>query len=81
MVTVNLWGSLKALAGGRDSIDVEAQTIRQMFRALGEQEPGLVPVLETGITVAIDGQIYRDDWFKEVDDDSEVYLLPRMEGG
>lgn len=81
MVKVNLWGSLKARASGRDAIDVEAQTIRQMFRALGNEEPGLVPVLESGITVAIDGQIYRDDWFKEVDDDSEVYLLPRMEGG
>lgn len=81
MVKVNLWGSLKTLASGRDTIEVEAQTIRQMFRALGEQEPGLVPVLETGITVAIDGQIYRDDWFKEINDDNEVYLLPKMEGG
>ncbi len=81
MVKVNLWGSLKSVSSGRDSIDVEAQTIRQMFRALGEQEPGLVPILETGVTVAIDGQIYRDDWFKEVDDESEVYLLPKMEGG
>ncbi len=81
MVKVNLWGSLKSVASGRGTIDVEAQTIRQMFRALGEQEPGLVPILESGITVAIDGQIYRDDWFKEVDDDSEVYLLPKMEGG
>lgn len=81
MVKVNLWGSLKTLASDRDTIEVEAQTIRQIFRALAEQEPGLIPVLETGITVAIDGQIYRDDWFKEVDDDSEVYLLPRMEGG
>ncbi|MEM7425002.1 MAG: MoaD/ThiS family protein [Pseudomonadota bacterium] len=81
MVKVNLWGSLKAAASGRGEIEVEAANIRQIFRALEAEEPGLAPVLSTGITVAIDGQIYRDDWFQEVDEDSEVYLLPRMEGG
>ena len=81
MVKVNLWGSLQTLASGRAAIDVDASNIRQIFRALEAEEPGLGPVLETGVTVAIDGQIYRDDWFQEVDAESEVYLLPRMEGG
>ena len=81
MVKVNLWGSLKAAASGREEIEVEASNVRQIFRALEAEEPGLAPVLGTGVTVAIDGQIYRDDWFQEVNEDSEVYLLPRMEGG
>lgn len=37
--------------------------------------------LEAGIAVAIDGQIYRDDWGKEIPTDAEIYLLPRIQGG
>ena len=81
MIKVHLWGSLQNAASGRAVIDVKASNIRQIFRALEAEEPGLGPVLETGITVAIDGQLYQDDWFQEVDANSEVYLLPRMEGG
>ena len=81
MTKVHLWGSLQNAASGRAVIDVEASNIRQIFRALEAEESGLGPVLETGITVAIDGQLYQDDWFQEVAQDSEVYLLPRMEGG
>ena len=56
MVKVNLWGSLQAAASGRTSIEVDATNVRQIFRALEAEEPGLAPVLETGISVAIDGQ-------------------------
>ena len=69
-----------AAASGRETIEVDAENIRQMLRALSEEEPGLANILDGGVTVAIDGQIYRDDWFQPLDSDSEVYLLPKMEG-
>ncbi len=81
MVKVNLWGSLQAAASGRSAVEVEAKNIRQILRALEAEEPGLAPFLEKGITVVIDGQIYRGNWFQGVNAQSEVYLLPRMEGG
>ena len=38
-------------------------------------------MLDRGVAVSIDGQIYRDDWFRPIPPGSEVFLLPRMAGG
>jgi molybdopterin converting factor small subunit len=81
MVRVVLWGSLKSAAGGRSEIEVTASNVRELLSRLGEMHPELEPVLEQGVSVSIDGQIYRDAWFQPVTDESEVYLLPRMAGG
>jgi hypothetical protein len=81
MVEVTLWGALGAAAGGRSKLDVEAKDIRELFRKLAEQYPSLEPHIERGIAVAIDGTIYRDTWSKELPQDSEIFLLPRLVGG
>jgi len=81
MVEVRLWGALGAAAGGTDKVDVEAKDIRELFRKLAERYPGLAPHVERGIAVAIDGEIYRDTWSKELPEDAEIFLLPRLVGG
>jgi molybdopterin converting factor small subunit len=81
MVKVRIVGSLKPYAGGTEEFDVEATNIRQLLTALGEACPKLAPVLEQGVTVAIDGEIYNNAWFQPIKPDSEVYILPRMVGG
>ena len=81
MVEVAFWGALSAAAGGRHSVDIEARDIRELFRKLAEQYPGLEPHIERGIAVSIDGVIYRDTWSKELPKDAEIYLLPRIAGG
>ena len=81
MVQVTLWGSLSAAAGGKDKLDIEAKDIRELFRKLTEQYPGLEPYVERGIAVAIDGEIYRDTWSKKLPPGSEIFLLPRLVGG
>jgi hypothetical protein len=48
---------------------------------LGETYPGLKPQLARGVSVAIDGVIFRDGWHEPLRKDSEVFLLPRMVGG
>jgi len=53
----------------------------QLLRALGEAYPELKPILDKGVAVAIDGQLYRDAQLQPVSDDSEVYLMPRVAGG
>ncbi|RWE27612.1 MoaD/ThiS family protein, partial [Mesorhizobium sp.] len=60
MVAVTLWGSLSAAAGGKDKLDIEAKDIRELFRKLSEQYPGIEPWIDRGIAVSIDGVIYRD---------------------
>jgi sulfur-carrier protein len=81
MVEVTLWGSVGAAAGSRDKIEIEAKDIRELFRKLSAEFPGLEPLIDNGIAVAIDGVIYRDTWSKELPEDAEILLLPRLAGG
>lgn len=81
MVQVTLSGSLKAAAGGRAEFEVEAGNIHQLLTRLGAEHPKLKPALDRGVAVSIDGQIYRDDWFRTIPPGSEVYIMPRMAGG
>ncbi|MBZ9943268.1 MoaD/ThiS family protein [Mesorhizobium sp. BR1-1-13] len=81
MVQVTLWGALAATAGGQSKVEVEAKDIRELFRKLAEQYPGLEPLMDRGIAVAIDGVIYRDTWGKKLPPGAEIFLLPRLAGG
>lgn len=81
MVTVTLWGSLAAAAGGKDKLDIEAKDIRELFRKLAEQYPAIEAFIDRGIAVAIDGTIYRDTWSKKLPEGAEIFLLPRLAGG
>ena len=81
MARVILWGSLKPLAGGRTEFDIEAASIRDVLVRLGEDHPGLKPRLDQGVSVSVDGVIYREAWFAPVGPDSEVHILPRLAGG
>ena len=81
MTKIVLWGALKSATGGRESVDIEARDIREMFRKLEDEFPGLKPHIERGIAVSINGTIYRDTWSQRLPSDTEVYLLPRIAGG
>ena len=81
MVAVNLWGSLAASAGGTAKLDIEAKDIRELLRKLAERYPGVEAYLAQGIAVSINGVIYRDNWSKELPQDAEIFLLPRLAGG
>lgn len=81
MVEVTLWGSLGHAAGGRSKLEIEARDIRELFRKLAEQFPGLQPWIDRGIAVSINGTIYRDTWSKALPKDAEIFLLPRLAGG
>jgi hypothetical protein len=43
--------------------------------------PNFQQLLDRGVAVSIDGQIYRDDWTQPIPADAEVFLIPRIEGG
>lgn len=81
MVEVRLWGSLGAAIGGKEKLDIEAGTIRELFAKMEEQHPALKPFIDSGIAVSIDGVIYRDTWSKELPEGAEIFLLPRLAGG
>ncbi len=81
MVKVMLWGSLAALAEGKPELEIKARNIKQLLDRLARDYPGLKPVLAKGVSVSIDGMIYNDAWFQEINDQNEVCILPRIEGG
>ncbi|MDU8912460.1 MoaD/ThiS family protein [Aestuariicoccus sp. MJ-SS9] len=81
MVEVTLWGSLAALADNQKQVEVEARTIRELFRNLGARYPGLKPMMENDVAVSVNGVIYRDQWSKELPQDAEIFLMRRLAGG
>jgi sulfur-carrier protein len=80
-LTIHLWGALRPLVGGALFIEVEAETIRELFRKLSENYPAMEPHIKRGIAVSINGQIYRDQWEKTMPQNAEIYLMPRVPGG
>ncbi len=80
-IEVHLWGALRPLAGGALSVFVEAKTIRELFRVLIKNYPGMEPHIKRGVAVSIAGQIYRDQLDTKLPPDTEIYLLPRVPGG
>jgi sulfur-carrier protein len=81
MVRVQLWGSLRPLADGQAEVEVEARTFKELLDRLGEKHPGLQPQIRRGVSVALDGVIYREAWFQPIEPGAEVVLLPYMQGG
>ena len=81
MVQVSFGGPLKGAAGAQSEFEVEAATIRELLTRLGEQHPHLKPILDRGVAVAIDGEIYRDAWFQPIPPEAEVFILPPIAGG
>jgi molybdopterin converting factor small subunit len=82
MPRVTLIGNLSQFTGGVATLDVpDATTIRQLFRRLADLHPELAPHLDNGLAVAIDGQIYQDDWLAPMTADSDVQILPQIAGG
>jgi sulfur-carrier protein len=78
---IHLWGALRPFAGGASSVSVNATTIRELFRVLIDQYPGMEPHIKRGVAVSINGQIFRDQWDTPLPQDAEIYLLPRVPGG
>ncbi len=78
---VQLSGPLRAAVGNQATVGVDANTIRELFRKLSEQYPEFKSAVANGVAVAINGNVYRDDWSTVIPEGAEVVLLPRIQGG
>ena len=81
MAHVTFINQLRQFTGGTTSLNVEANSVQQLLRVLGEAYPALAPHLEAGVAIAIDGQIYQDALFQPIGPDSDVHILPMIAGG
>ena len=81
MVKVKLWGSLRSFADGQDIVEVEASNFKELLDQLSLKHPGLAPQIKRGVSMALDGVIYREAWFTKISDENEIVLMPYMVGG
>jgi len=80
-VQVSYLSSFRPALGGAESLQIKAKTLRELMRKILKQYPHMQKHIDTGIALAIDGQIYRDDWDVEIPEGAEVFLMPRIQGG
>lgn len=66
--------------GGRDRLDVEADTLFALVGKLDEIAPGFAEVADSRAAFAVDG-VYTPVWSVALADAREVILLPRVAGG
>ena len=78
---VSLSSTFQLAAGPGSTIEVQAETIAEMMASLTDRYPSFQQLLDRGVAVSIDGQIFRDDWTQRIPRDAEVFLIPRIEGG
>ncbi|MEE4145603.1 MAG: MoaD/ThiS family protein [Halieaceae bacterium] len=81
LVKVSYMSSLRSALGGAESLEIEATTLRQLMSKLLAKYPRLQKHLDEGIALAVNGEIYRDNWDVEIREGTEVYLMPRIQGG
>ena len=81
MARVVLVGNLAQLTGGVAEFELSATSVKQLYQQLAELHPAIGPHLETGVAVAIDGQIFQDALLEPIGHDSEVFILPQIAGG
>ncbi|MCB2135063.1 MAG: MoaD/ThiS family protein [Rhodobacteraceae bacterium] len=81
MVKVLLWGTLRHATDGQAEVDIEARNFKELLDQLALKYPGLEPQIKRGVSLALDGKVYREAWFTEIGPDSEVVLMPYMVGG
>lgn len=81
MAHVTLIGPLRDHSGGVHNLEIDAPNVRRLLAALSERFPDLAPHLESGVAIAIDGQIYQDALLEPIAPDSDVHILPPIAGG
>ena len=78
---VSLSSTVQLTDGPGSTVEVQAETIAEMMASLTDRYPSFQQLLDRGVAVSIDGQIFRDDWTQPIPSGAEVFLIPRIEGG
>jgi molybdopterin converting factor small subunit len=74
-------GFSRRYTGGVKEFEVEANNLRAVIKAMDRLYPGLGEHLEEETTVAIDGELHEVGYFQPIRPGSEVFFIPKIEGG
>jgi molybdopterin synthase sulfur carrier subunit len=80
MAVVYIPAPLQGLAGGKASIEVEGETVRQVIDNLEKACPGIREKLANS-AVAVDGEITRLGLLERVSPSSEIHFVIAIRGG
>jgi molybdopterin converting factor small subunit len=72
--------NLLSTTQGTRETEVNAETVRDLLAELDARWPGCGKQLGR-CAIAIDGQIYQDAFLESLKANSEVFFMPRIEGG
>ena len=67
--------------GGVKEFEIEAKTLLDVIRTLDARYPGLGEHLEEETSVAIDGEIHEVGYYHTLRPGSEIFFIPKIEGG
>ena len=66
---------------GQKEFDLNAKNVRDIIKQLDARFPGLGENLQEETSVAVDGEIHENVQFQPVREGSEVFFIPKFEGG
>ena len=87
MATVFIPSLMQKLSDGKNRVEIEGSSVRQIVNNLDAEYPGFKErLVEDGrikgnISVAIDGEITPLGMLEKVGENSEVHFLPAIGGG
>ena len=81
MAEVNLWSGLRQFTDGELKIKVKADTVGKMLDELIFIYPNLEPIIEAGVSVAVDGEMIAGANHTPIKPDSEIFILQQFKGG
>lgn len=74
-------GFSRRYTGGVREFAIAAKNLGGVIKAMDRLYPGLGEHLEEETTVAIDGEIHDVGYFQPVRPGSEIFFIPKLEGG
>jgi molybdopterin synthase sulfur carrier subunit len=74
-------GFSRRYTGGLTEFEIDAKTLGGVLKEMDRRFPGLGEHLEEETTVAIDGEIHDVGYYQIVGPSSEVFFIPKLEGG
>ena len=81
MAEVNLWSGLRQFTNGELVIKVKADTVGKMLDELISIYPNLEPIIEAGVSVAVDGEMIAGANHTPIKPASEIFILQQFKGG
>jgi len=74
-------GLSRRYTGGVTEFAIVAKNLRGIIKEMDRLHPGLGEHLEEETTVAIDGEIHEVGYYQTVRPGSEIFFIPKLEGG